>query len=89
MSKLLHPSPSGLRSSCQRHLCARKATDRSEMDQWLKMPEHQTEPPAGTTILLQPSCVAAPAFWDYVRSRSSRALAAFRSALSNTTVNLL
>jgi len=48
--------------------------------------DHQ---PIHVNILLQPSCVVAPAFSDYVRSRSSSALAAFRSALSNTTVNLL
>jgi hypothetical protein len=27
-------------------------TDRSEMDQWMKMTEHQTEPPPGTTITM-------------------------------------
>jgi hypothetical protein len=28
------------------------STDRSEMDQWMKMTEHQSEPPAGTTITM-------------------------------------
>jgi hypothetical protein len=27
-------------------------TDRSEMDQWMKMTDHQTEPPVGTTITM-------------------------------------
>jgi hypothetical protein len=32
-------------------VCA-QGTDRSEMDQWMKMTEHQTEPAAGTTITM-------------------------------------
>ena len=27
-------------------------TDRSEMDQWMKMSEHQNQPPVGTTITM-------------------------------------
>src|SRR5215472_11527644 len=29
-----------------------QGTDRSEMERWMKMTEHQTEPPAGTTITM-------------------------------------
>jgi hypothetical protein len=29
-----------------------QSTDRSEMDQWVKDTEHQTEPPVGTTITM-------------------------------------
>src|SRR5215831_2454660 len=29
-----------------------QGTDRSEMNQWLTMSEHQTEPPVGTTITM-------------------------------------
>jgi hypothetical protein len=32
-------------------VCA-QGTDRREMDQWMKMTEHQTEPPAGTIITM-------------------------------------
>jgi hypothetical protein len=31
---------------------AQTMTDRSEMDQWMKMTEHQTEPPVGTTVTM-------------------------------------
>jgi hypothetical protein len=52
MSKLLRTLAISLVLALIPSLVCAQSTDRSEMDQWMKMTEHQTEPPAGTTITM-------------------------------------
>src|ERR1700747_1757329 len=52
MTKLLRTVIAGLALVLLSSLASAKNTDRSEMDQWMKMTEHQAEPPVGTTITM-------------------------------------
>src|SRR5215471_7326542 len=52
MSKLLRTLVIGFVLVLQPSFVRAQGTDRSDMDQWMKMTEHQTEPPAGTTITM-------------------------------------
>jgi hypothetical protein len=52
MTKLLRTMVVGLALALLSSLAWAEGTDRSEMDQWMKVTAHQTEPPAGTTITI-------------------------------------
>ena len=52
MRKLLRALTIGFAFVLLPSLLWAQGTDRSEMDQWMKMTEHQTEPPVGTTITM-------------------------------------